>query len=70
MTQGRPDWQGSPSGVPAFPSVKGVLHQPEAKPTLKQETRDAILLAIAKACSWIDEVTSGCVRRFAGDRGA
>jgi hypothetical protein len=24
----------------AFPSVKGVLHQPEAKPTLKAETRE------------------------------
>jgi site-specific DNA recombinase len=49
----------------AFPSVKGVLHQPEAKPTLKQETRDAILVAIAKARSWIDDVLSGCVRSFA-----
>ena len=49
----------------AFPSVKGVLHQPEAKPTLKQETRDAILLAIAKARSWIDDVVSGRVQSFA-----
>jgi site-specific DNA recombinase len=49
----------------AFPTVKGVLHQPETKPTLKPETRDAILLAIAKARSWIDEVASGCVRSFA-----
>jgi hypothetical protein len=49
----------------AFPSVKGVLHQPEAKPTLKQETRDAILLAVAKARSWIDDVTSGRIRSFA-----
>jgi site-specific DNA recombinase len=48
-----------------FPSVKGVLHQPEAKPTLKQETRDAILLAVAKARAWIDDVASGCVRSFA-----
>jgi site-specific DNA recombinase len=49
----------------AFPSVKGVLHQPEAKPTLKPETRDAILLAIAKARSWIDDVISGRVQSFA-----
>jgi site-specific DNA recombinase len=49
----------------AFPSVKGVLHQPEAKPTLKPETRDAILLAIAKARSWIDDVVSGRVQSFA-----
>jgi hypothetical protein len=38
-----------PWSARAFPSVKGVLHQPEAKLTPKQETRDAILLAIAKA---------------------
>jgi hypothetical protein len=49
----------------AFPSVKGVLHQPEAKPTLKQETREVILLAVAKARSWIDHLTSGRVRSFA-----
>ena len=54
-----------PWSARAFPSVKGVLHQPEAKPTLKQETRDAILLAIAKARAWIDDVASGCVRSFA-----
>jgi hypothetical protein len=36
--------------------------QPEAKPTLKQETRDAILLAIAKARSWIDDIPSGRVQ--------
>jgi site-specific DNA recombinase len=54
-----------PWSAPAFPSVKGVLHRPEAKPTLKQEARDAILLAIAKARSWIDDVASGCVRSFA-----
>jgi site-specific DNA recombinase len=53
-----------PWSAAAFTSVKGVLHQPEAKPTLKQETRDAILLAIAKARSWIDDLASGCVRSF------
>jgi site-specific DNA recombinase len=49
----------------AFPSVKGVVHQPVAKPTLKQETRDAILLAAAKARSWIDDLVSGRIRTFA-----
>jgi hypothetical protein len=53
-----------PWSVPAFSSVKGVLHRPEAKPTLKQETQDAILLAIAKARSWVDDLASG-VRSFA-----
>jgi site-specific DNA recombinase len=47
-----------PWDAPAFASVKGVLHQPEAKPTLKQETRNAILLAVAKARSWIDDIAS------------
>jgi site-specific DNA recombinase len=50
--------------APAFAAVKGVLHRPEVKPTLKQETRDAILLAIAKARSWIDDVVSGRVQSF------
>jgi site-specific DNA recombinase len=53
-----------PWSAPAFLSVKGVLHQPEAKPTLKQETRDAILLAVAKARSWIDGIVSGRVQSF------
>jgi site-specific DNA recombinase len=56
---------GLPWTAQAFPSVKGVLHQPEAKPPLKQETRDAILLAVAKARSWIDHLISGRVRSFA-----
>jgi site-specific DNA recombinase len=49
----------------AFPSVKGILYQPEAKATLKQETRDALLLAAAKARSWIDDLVSGRIRTFA-----
>jgi site-specific DNA recombinase len=53
-----------PWSVPAFTSVKGVLHQPEAKPTLKQEAQDVILLAIAKARSWIDDLVSGRVQSF------
>jgi site-specific DNA recombinase len=53
-----------PWSAPAFASVKGVLHRPEAKPTLKGETRDAILLAIAKARSWIGDIASGRTRSF------
>jgi site-specific DNA recombinase len=55
-----------PWSAPAFASVKGVVHQPEAKPMLKQETRDAILLAVAKARFWIDGIASGDVQSFAG----
>jgi hypothetical protein len=62
-----------PRSVPAFTSVKGVLHQPEAKPMLKQETRDAILLAVAEASCHNSELTyPGCAterRRHAGDFG-
>jgi site-specific DNA recombinase len=54
-----------PWSAPAFASVKGVLYQPEAKPPLKQETGDAILLAVAKARSWIDGIASGRVQSFA-----
>jgi site-specific DNA recombinase len=54
-----------PWSPPAFLSVKGVLHQPDAQPTPKPETRDAILLAIAKARCWIEDLASGRVRSFA-----
>jgi site-specific DNA recombinase len=54
-----------PWSAPTFASVKGVLHQPEARPTLTQETRRAILLAVAKARSRIDGIVSGAVRSFA-----
>jgi hypothetical protein len=54
-----------PWSVPAFISIKGVLHQPDVKPTLKPETRDAILLVVAKARSWIEDLASGRVQSFA-----
>jgi hypothetical protein len=54
-----------PWTAPAFASVKGVLHQPDVKPTPKPETRDAILFAIAKARSWIEDLASGRVRSLA-----
>jgi site-specific DNA recombinase len=54
-----------PWSVHAFVSVKGVLHQAEEQPTLKAEARDAILLAVAKARVWIDDLASSHVRSFA-----
>jgi hypothetical protein len=55
----------SPISLPwsahAFVSVKGVLHQPEAERTLTVEAREAILLAVAKARVWIDDLTSSGV---------
>jgi hypothetical protein len=54
-----------PWSRPAFLSVKGVLHQPDVKPALKPESRDAILLAIAKARCWIEDLASSRVQSFA-----
>jgi site-specific DNA recombinase len=49
----------------AFQSVKGVLRQPDEQPTLGAEARDAILLAVAKARVWIDDLASGRIQSFA-----
>jgi site-specific DNA recombinase len=54
-----------PWSAHAFVSVKGVLHQPDEQPTLKADARDAILLAVAKARVWIDDLASGRIRSFA-----
>jgi site-specific DNA recombinase len=54
-----------PWSVHAFVSVKSVLHQPDEQPTLKAEARDAILLAVAKARLWVDDLASRRVRSFA-----
>jgi site-specific DNA recombinase len=53
-----------PWNAPAFVSVKGVLHQPSNKAMLNPERRDAILLAIVKARSWIHDLVSGRVQSF------
>jgi site-specific DNA recombinase len=55
-----------PWTAPAFLAVKGIVHAPPTNgPTLTPETRDALLIAIAKARSWIDGITSGQVKSFA-----
>jgi site-specific DNA recombinase len=54
-----------PWDAPRSASVKGILHQPSGKRMLKPEARDTILLAIAKARSWIDDFASGRVQSFA-----
>jgi hypothetical protein len=33
--------------------VKDIIHEPIEKPTMKPESRDALLTAIAKARKWI-----------------
>jgi hypothetical protein len=39
--------------------VKGIIHEPGAKPTMKPESRNALLTAIAKARGWIDDIRLG-----------
>jgi DNA invertase Pin-like site-specific DNA recombinase len=51
-----------PWTAPSFAAVKGIIHQPSEKLTMKPEGRDALLTAIAKARGWIDDIRLG---RFA-----
>jgi hypothetical protein len=52
-------------GSHAKRSRQGILHSPSSKPQMKQETRDALLSAIAKARSWIDDLARGRATSFA-----
>ena len=45
--------------------MKGILHEPRTKPTMKPESRDALLTAIAKARGWIDDIRLGHIASFA-----
>jgi site-specific DNA recombinase len=51
--------------APSFAAVKGIIHQPSEKPTIKPESRDALLTAIAKARKWIDDIRLGRFASFA-----
>jgi hypothetical protein len=44
---------------PSFAAVKGIVHAPSSKPSMKPESRDALLTAIVKARGWIDDVWLG-----------
>src|ERR1700758_3257662 len=48
-----------PWTAPSLAAVKGIIHQPSEKPTMKPESRDALLAAIAKARKWIDDIRLG-----------
>jgi site-specific DNA recombinase len=54
-----------PWAAQSFSAVKGILHAPAPSQTLKPETRDAVLLAIAKARAWIDHLIEHRVASFA-----
>lgn len=43
---------------------KGVLHSPTSGPSMDADHRDALLSAIAKARSWIDDLVAGRVASF------
>jgi hypothetical protein len=49
----------------SFAAVKGIVHTPSTSATLKPETRDALLMAIAKARAWIDDLTEHRIASFA-----
>src|SRR3984893_4217554 len=48
-----------PWTAPSFAAVKGIIHEPSTKPTMKPESRDALLTAVAKARGWIDDIRLG-----------
>jgi DNA invertase Pin-like site-specific DNA recombinase len=50
--------------APSFVSVKGIVQAPSATVSMKPETRDALLTAIAKARAWIDGIRLGYLASF------
>jgi site-specific DNA recombinase len=51
--------------APNFAAVKGIVHVPSPKLTMKPESRDALLKAIVKARRWIDDIRLGRIASFA-----
>jgi len=54
-----------PWTTPVPDSVKGIIHVPAHNTPIKPDRREALLIAIAKARSWIDDLTHGRVASFA-----
>ena len=54
-----------PSAAAADRDLVDIVHEPAAKPTMNPETRDALLAAIAKARSWIEDLRLGRVATLA-----
>ncbi len=54
-----------PWAAPSFVSLKGIVHEPTAKPAMSPETRDALLAAITKARGWIEDLKHGRVATLA-----
>jgi site-specific DNA recombinase len=45
-------------------ATKGILHSPSPRPAIGADRRDALLAAIAKARSWIDDIIEGRANSF------
>ena len=46
-------------------AVKGIIHVPAHNTPMKPSRRESLLMAIAKARSWVDELANGRVGSFA-----
>jgi site-specific DNA recombinase len=53
-----------PWSAATFAEVKGILLSPSPRPTLRIETREALLKAIAKARLWINDLVDGRLGSF------
>jgi site-specific DNA recombinase len=54
-----------PWTAPTFIAVKGIVHEPTAKPAMSPGSRDALLAAIAKARGWIEDLRLGRIATLA-----
>ena len=54
-----------PWAAASFTAVKGIVHAPAEDLTLNPERREALLMAIAKARCWVDDLVAGRVASFA-----
>jgi site-specific DNA recombinase len=50
-----------PWNAPSFSAMKGIIHEPVAKPAMSAEGRDALLAVIARARGWIEDLRLGRV---------
>jgi hypothetical protein len=45
-----------PWAAPSFLAVKGIAHEPAARPAMKPDSRDVLLAAVAGARGWIEDL--------------
>ena len=54
-----------PWSSPVPPAVKGIIHVPAHNTPIKASRREALLIAIAKARQWMDDLAHGRAASFA-----